>query len=76
MGLPKPIHVRVSEHVNLEGLSASELARRLGWHEARAQRILRGETTITGDDIEAIAKVLRKPAGDLFFSPRAKKNAA
>lgn len=70
MARSKPIHVRVSEHVAQQGWTATDLASKLEWHPAKAQRVLRGDTSLLAEDMEAIAKVMKKPVGDLFESPK------
>jgi transcriptional regulator with XRE-family HTH domain len=65
----KPIYVRVSEHVEAEGWTAVDLAKRVGWHPMKAQRVLRGATSLLAEDMELIAKVLKKPVAELFSSP-------
>ncbi len=66
----KPLHVRVREHVEAEGWTPMDLAKRVGWHRLRAQRVLSGATKLLATDMEAIAAALNKPVGEIFESPR------
>jgi hypothetical protein len=47
-------------------LTDAALSRLTGWHELRVLRLRRGETRITGEDIETLARVLHKPVGELY----------
>jgi plasmid maintenance system antidote protein VapI len=70
MGRSKPVHVVVGEHVAAQGWSATDLAERLEWHPAKAQRVLRGDTSLLAEDMIAIARVMKKPVAELFESPK------
>lgn len=61
-----PLHERVAAVVRAAGVSNTELATRTGWSYLRVLRVLNGDTDLTGEDIELLAELLKRPVGDLY----------
>ena len=66
----RPIHERVRAHVRLSELTHPQIAKRAGWSEQRLRRLLHDRTHLSAKDMERLARVLRKPVGDLYRLPR------
>lgn len=66
MARRKPIYSRVAERVKAAGLSYADLARKTGWHELRALRVLTGKTELTAADMEILARILQCELGELY----------
>lgn len=62
----KPLFTRVAERVKAAGLSYADLARKTGWHELRAMRVLTGKTELTAADMETLASILDCDVGELY----------
>jgi transcriptional regulator with XRE-family HTH domain len=62
----KPLNERVRAHVERAGLSVSEIAKKSGWSYLRTLRLLNGDTSLSGDDMEVLARVLGREVGDLY----------
>lgn len=56
----------IKDHLDAEGISMSELARRLGWGRMQVQRRLSGDASLTVAELEEIAKTLGVPVTDLL----------
>jgi transcriptional regulator with XRE-family HTH domain len=63
---------RISEEIRValtrRRMSATELARALGWSRSQISRKLNGQTEISLNDLERIARVLQSSPGDLLSS--------
>lgn len=68
----RPVHERVHDHVQREGISYSELAKKTGWTYQRVYRVLAGKTDLTAEDMELLASILEKPVAFLYRDPEAK----
>jgi transcriptional regulator with XRE-family HTH domain len=55
-------HNRLRQHLADTGISERELARRLGWTQARLQRRMVGDVELTITELTEIAETLGVPA--------------
>ena len=71
MAMPRqpPVHERVHEHVRVAGFTHAQLAEKTGWDEQRVYRVLHGKTRLTAEDMELLARVLKKPVAELYMAP-------
>lgn len=69
MAAQRPVHERVKAHIASAELTHADLAKKTGWSEQRVYRVLNGKTDLSAEDIELIARILRKPVGDLYRAP-------
>lgn len=61
------------DHVTDLGLSFADVTRLTGWHELATLRRLTGKVKLSGEDMEKLAEVLKRPVEDLYRGlPRAR----
>jgi transcriptional regulator with XRE-family HTH domain len=68
----RPIHERVHDHVKAAGLTYAQLAAQTGWSEQRVYRVLSGRTDLSAEDMELLARILKKTVAELYGDCEAK----
>jgi transcriptional regulator with XRE-family HTH domain len=71
MSRTKPVHVRVRELVDADGLSIADVARLTGWAYLQTMRRLNGDTELSAADMEDLARALKKPVAVLYGEAKA-----
>jgi predicted transcriptional regulator len=64
----------VARQVLASGMTEREIAKKAGWHEKKVRRLLTGDTELGAVEMSALARVLRRPVGELF--PPVQRRAA
>jgi cyanate lyase len=54
------------DHVTDQGLTFADVSRLTGWHELATLRRLTGKVRLSGEDIEKLAEVLKRPIEALY----------
>lgn len=67
-----PIHERVTAHARDAGLSNADIAKKTGWHYLRVLRLLNGDTDLSAEDMETLARVFGRSVAELYRMPEAK----
>jgi transcriptional regulator with XRE-family HTH domain len=67
----RPVHERVHGHVESAGLDYATIAKKTGWSEQRVYRLLSGKTLLRAEDMELLAKILKKDVAELYDEARA-----
>jgi len=56
----------VARQVQVSGMTEREIAKKARWHEKKVRRLLTGDTELGAIEMQALARVLGMPVGDLF----------
>jgi DNA-binding transcriptional regulator LsrR (DeoR family) len=56
----------VARQVLASGLTERQIAKKARWHEKKVRRLLTGDTELGAVEMQALARVLRRPVGELF----------